>query len=346
LADSRLKSEGQVGLKEIARACNVSLMTVSRAFRENAVIKPATREMILKKAGELGYLPAIHKGRPTAPAENPSDQIQLIFGNFSGNMYYFHMRLLTALEQQFAENGYECIIRTCNGIYDIFVRLLERVRNDHSMHTVILGSFQVEQLEQLLLAAPGALLLDNHVRPAFQGKYTKLAFDNRRAAYLAVTHLVQCSRRRILLLTGPENHFFSREILMGYTDALADCQLEFDPRLVLNADFSASSAADVMRYVFSENIQFDAVFTNDEMATGVYRILHERNLSIPEMVSVCGCDDLPVGEQLYPELTTIALDYNELAACAVNHILSGKSSTVFPEIKLPPYLRIKKSTVF
>jgi DNA-binding LacI/PurR family transcriptional regulator len=82
------------------------------------------------------------------------------------------------------------------------------------------------------------------------------------------------------------------------------------------------------------------------MATGVYRILHERNLSIPEMVSVCGCDDLPVGEQLYPELTTIALDYNELAACAVNHILSGKSTTVFPEIKLPPVLRIKKSTVF
>ena len=80
------------------------------------------------------------------------------------------------------------------------------------------------------------------------------------------------------------------------------------------------------------------------MATGVYRLLQEEKIAIPDQVAVCGCDNLPVGAQLYPELSTITLDYNELAACAVRHILSGKSRTVFPEIKLPPVLLVKKST--
>ncbi len=339
-----MSNQPVTSIKDIAEACGVSLMTVSRAFRENAAIRPDTRARILKQAEILGYVHTSRKGRPAAAAENNMRQIQLVFGNSGGGMYYFHMRLLTALEQQLAEAGFECIIRTCNGNFDIFVRLLERVRNDRSMATVVLGSFSPEQLEQLLLAAPGALLLDNHVRPAFQGPYSSFAFDNRRAAYLAATHLARCERRKILLIAGPEKHFFSQELAAGYQDALADAQLEFDPARIVHADFSAGGAAQTLRLAIAEGVDFDAVFTNDEMATGVYRVLHECHRAIPNDVSVCGCDNLPIGEQLYPELTTIALDYNELAACAVRHILSGKSTTVFPEIKLPPTLCVKNSS--
>ena len=339
------ESSSIISIRNIAEACGVSLMTVSRAFRENSAIRPETRARILKQAELLGYVRTTRKGRPSVSG-NAMRQIQLILGNSGGNMYYFHMRLLTALEQQLAEAGFECIIRTCNGNFDIFVRLLERVRNDHSMATIVLGFFRPEQLEQLLLAAPGALLLDNHVRPAFQGPYSSFSFDNRRAAYLAVSHLTSCKRRKILLIAGPEKHFFSEELIAGYRDALADAQLEFKQERIVRADFSARGAAQTLRKAFASGIEFDSIFTNDEMATGVYRVLNEYHCQIPDDISVCGCDNLPIGEQLYPELTTIALDYNELAACAVRHILSGKSSTLFPEIKLPPVLRVKNSTRF
>ena len=82
------------------------------------------------------------------------------------------------------------------------------------------------------------------------------------------------------------------------------------------------------------------------MATGVYRVLQENRIRIPEDVSVCGCDDLPVGKQLYPELTSISLDYAELAASAADYLQNkGSALTVPVHVKLPPRLQKRKSTI-
>ena len=102
----------------------------------------------------------------------------------------------------------------------------------------------------------------------------------------------------------------------------------------------------IIEYLAEKQIPFDAVFTNDEMATGVYRVLNEMNLKIPEDVAVCGCDDLPVGKQLYPELTSISLDYGELARYALEHVTAGNGHlTNAVHVTLPPVLRPGRSTV-
>ena len=333
-----------IGLKEIASACNVSLMTVSRALREKSSIRQETRSFILKKAEEMGYFRYPRKGRPAAVQASIANQVQLIFGNAGGSMFSFQMCLLTAVEQQLASAGFECIMRTCDGDFASFVRLLESVRLDRSQATILLGYFCPEQLEQLLMAIPGALLLDNTVRSAYRGKVSSFSFDNRRAAYLGVDHLIQLGRKKILLVAGERENFFSSDLLAGYKEALADNKLEYDPQMVVYADFSASRAAEEVRKFIQKEIEFDAIFTNDEMATGVYHILQESKIAIPEQVAVCGCDNLPIGSLLYPKLSTIVLDYNELTACAVKHILSRKSSSDFIDIKLPPVLCVRNST--
>ena len=329
-------------IKDIAQACGVSLMTVSRALRENSPVKESTRKRILEEAERQGYTNTARQGRP-ASAEPPR-QVQLILGNINGSMYYFHMRLLTALEQQLAACGYECIIRTTNGSYNIFLRIIERIKRSRCAGTILFGSFEPEQLETLLLALPGALLLDNHVRESFSGAYSSFSFNNRKAAYLAVKHLISRERKRVALVTGPKEHFFTREMCMGYQEALSEAGIKFDPALIIHTDFLAAGAADGLRSLLSQHIDFDGVATNDEMATGVYRVLQERHLRIPDDVAICGCDNLPIGEQLYPELTTIILDYQDLASAAIKHIISGKSKQVRQKILLEPQLLIKSST--
>lgn len=329
-------------IKDIAEVCGVSLMTVSRALRENSPVKAETRKKILAAAERLGYANIPRQGR--LPLGEPLRQVQLILGNISGSMYYFHMRLLTALEQKLAENGFECIIRTTNGSYPIFVRLVERIKRSRCAGTILFGSFEPRQLEDLILSLPGSLILDNHVHESFQGKYSSFSFDNRKAAFLAADHLIGRGRRRIALVTGPADHFFTQETLAGYKDALRKAKIPFDGELVLNTDFLAKDAAAKLRTAIGKGIVFDSVAANDEMATGVYKVLQEKKLRIPEDVAVCGCDDLPIGEQLYPELTTISLDYQMLASKAISHILSGESRSSFLREKLEPVLTVKRST--
>lgn len=329
-------------IKDIAQACGVSLMTVSRALREKSPVKPVTRKRILEEAERQGYTNVARQGRPAST--EPPRQVQLILGNINGSMYYFHMRLLTALEQKLAACGYECIIRTTNGSYNIFLRLIERIKRSRCAGTILFGSFDPDQLEHLLSTLPGALLLDNYIGESFKGNYSSFSFDNRKAACLAVEHLIRRGRKRIALVTGPEDHFFTQEMISGYKEALSEGGLPFREELIVNTDFLAAGAAGKMRELIAEKILFDGIATNDEMATGIYRVLQENGLKIPQDIAICGCDNLPIGEQLYPELTTIVLDYQELASAAIGHILSGKHKQVPLKIQLAPELLIKSST--
>ena len=331
-------------LKDVARECGVSVMTASRAFRESSSILPETREKILAAAERMGYRYTQRRGRSASGESANLRQVQLIFGNASNRMYYFHMRLLASLEQHLAQSGLECLIRTCNGNYPVFIRMLDRVRSDLSVGTFILGSFVQDQLETLLDVIPHAILLDNQAKKTISRKFAAISFDNRNAAALALEHLYERGRRKILLICGPEDHFFSRELIHGYRDAHNALDLSLDESRIRYTDFSASGAAAVMRQVLEERLDFDAVFTNDEMATGVYRVLYEKNMKVPDDIAVCGCDDLPVGAQLYPSLTTISLNYGDMAGCAVQTLLNMRRTPVFPEIRLPVELCPRSST--
>ena len=118
----------------------------------------------------------------------------------------------------------------------------------------------------------------------------------------------------------------------------------FDKNMILHADFTATGAAQIMEEFLQKNIPFDAVFSNDEMALGVHRTLLSKNISIPSDVSLAGCDNLPLGQMLYPALSTVDLDYGVLADEAIKFIL--QSEKVFKPCRrlIQPRLLIREST--
>ncbi len=340
-----MKTKPQKNIAAIARECGVSAMTVSRALRGDTKVKEETRRRVVDVAEQVGYIRAPRLGRPSNGDKKETLRFQLIAGTIGRNMAIFHSQLLTTIEQQLAKNGYECVVRTCNGDYQQFIRLLENVRSSDAEGTMIVGSFDAEKLAALLQASPEAILLDD---PGISGvePHHALVFDNVEAARIGVGHLLAQDRRRILLLSGTTGHFFSRDIEHGYRDALARHGLEVDEKLIVNSDFTSDSACAEVSRLLDEKQQFDAVFTNDEMASGVYRALLARNLRIPDDVAVCGCDGLPVGEHLFPRLTTVFLDYEELGRSAIDYLLKGYNlNRTILKIQLIPRLLIRESTI-
>lgn len=89
----------------------------------------------------------------------------------------------------------------------------------------------------------------------------------------------------------------------------------------------------------------DTIFTNDEMATGVLRALHERGRRVPADVAVAGCDGLPIGLQTIPQLTTVALDYEQMGQTAVDRLFTRPDGNrpVF-RVRLVPALVVREST--
>ena len=337
-----MKEKHNITLGMIADACHVSTMTVSRALRENSPVRAETRELVRRTAERLGYIRSSRQGRPLLAAAERR-QVQLILGSGGGELSYFHLRLLIALDKELSSQGFECLIRCADGEWAAFMRLLERVKRDPSS-AVILGIFPSDRLKAILAAADGAVLVDNRVPESFGASCSDFSFDDRLAGYLGADHLCRQGRKRLLVLAGPEGNSFFDEFCRGAADAIAAHGADAEPPLQLRTGFSAADAAEALRGALDRGETFDALLTTDEMATGVYRVFHERGIRIPDDVAVCGCDDLPVGGQLYPELTTISLDCRELASCVAAHLVSGRNRTLFVRTKLPPKLRVRSSS--
>ena len=113
---------------------------------------------------------------------------------------------------------------------------------------------------------------------------------------------------------------------------------------IIRTDYTAAVAEKVMLEYLKSGNRFDSVFTTDEIAQGVYRAMLSSGLRIPEDAAVCGCDDLPSGAVLYPSLTTISLDYEELAGKAVEFVLQRGKTGIPERVRLQPRLIVREST--
>src|SRR3981081_761197 len=65
-----------------------------------------------------------------------------------------------------------------------------------------------------------------------------------------------------------------------------------------------------------------AIFAgNDAQATGVYQALYERNIRVPDAMSVVGFDDVMYTAQMSPPLTTVHQPLVEMGRMAANILL-------------------------
>lgn len=329
-------------LRQVADVCGVTVMTVNRALRPGSSVAPETRARVLEAVERLGYHPRPNLGRPRLPAA-ARRSVELILGDHRNSS--FSQALLATISQELAERDRDCVLRATTGDFKAFLALCEMMRADRELPTLILGYLPPRQLEVVLEVRPKAILVDHTGDPEISIPCHSIGFDNIEAARLITDHLLAIGRRRILLLNGPAGHYFSREAILGYQQALMARQVPFESRLVVETDFGMQQAADAIDAALAAGVAFDAVVGNDDMAlVAIARLVHHGK-RVPEDVSVAGIDGMPVGAFLLPALTTARLDHAELgrlaAACACDE---DELPSAPLRRRLLPQLLIRNST--
>jgi DNA-binding LacI/PurR family transcriptional regulator len=342
---SKHKPKRLNNLSDIAARCGVASMTVSRALRGDSRVAEKTRLKILKAAQDVGYQIKAKHGRPRRASVRVRPCIDVLIGTSTSRKSWYYSSLLVSLEQELGRHQHDCIIRSCDNSYNDFLRVCEILREQQTKHLLVVGYFTADQIDVITDIVPEVLLVDHPGHSSIKNAYETVGFDNVEAARLGVRHLRESGRKKILLIKGFADHYFSREIEQGYAQAMADTGSELDQSYIVEADFTATQAGQVVSECVEAGLEFDGVFTNDEMATGVLQALKSLGKKVPQDVAVCGCDGLPICEQLTPSLTTLHLDYKELARVAVNHFFSEKTErSMLCKIKLVPQLIVREST--
>ena len=164
----------------------------------------------------------------------------------------------------------------------------------------------------------------------------------------ATQHLAEIGHRRIATITGRLSLLCSRARLDGYRAALARAGIPADPALIQSGDFTFESALAAAASLLRLADPPTAIFAgSDIQALGVYEAARQRNLRIPDDLSVVGFDDLPTSSWVSPPLTTVSQPLAQMAAMATRTLialLDGRVNAASTRVELTTSLVVRAST--
>lgn len=119
--------------------------------------------------------------------------------------------------------------------------------------------------------------------------------DHKQTSFNAVAELINAGHQEIAFLTGSMDSPTSVERLAGYKDALSQHGIALNEKLIANGKWTPASGAEGVETLLERGAKFSAlVASNDDMAIGAIKALHERGVAVPEQVSVIGFDDIAI----------------------------------------------------
>jgi len=181
---------------------------------------------------------------------------------------------------------------------------------------------------------------------------TNIVVNHRRAAHLALAHLVELGHRKIAFIKGQD---FSSDTAVRWKsnlEAAAKLEIRVSPKLTAQLeedDPSPQVGYKVTRKLIKSREPFTAIVAfNDVSALGAIRALFEAGLRVPEDVSVVGFDDIQSAAFQHPGLTTIRQPLREMgrtsAEVVLRRIRHPHEDNRAPEIVVEAELVIREST--
>ncbi len=177
--------------------------------------------------------------------------------------------------------------------------------------------------------------------------FPSITVDNAAGGRLAFRHLVERGRRRIAFLRGPKNNPEAEARFEVYKRMLVESHLPLDLDLVTEGEFDAASGRRAIATLLDErHAAFDAVMgANDLLALGAMNALLERNVAIPQRVSIIGFDDIEAARFATAPLTTVRQPLAAMGRAALESVLQQLSTPgVVSNQTLPAELVVREST--
>ena len=171
--------------------------------------------------------------------------------------------------------------------------------------------------------------------------------DNRRAAAIAVRHLVSLGHRDIALIGEDDHqrHFSVPQFRRcGWLDALTEAGIAPHPELEVPGNFTVAGGYCAMTQLLACTPPPTAVFAmSDEMAMGAIKAVRDHGLDVPGDVSVVGFDDHDLAHIM--DLTTVrqpVIDSGARAATLLIEAIGGHPGA--PHDIRPTELIVRAST--
>lgn len=329
----------RVKIDDVARLAGVSTATVSRVINGTGTVSDRTAEKVYQAIGDLKF---VAHGSARGLAGSKTNTIGLVL---PGITTFFFTALIQGINDCIYEQDHSLLMYSDPTPTSVAtgkpLPLGEHNTDGLIVFTDFLDDYSIQYLYERDL--PVVML---HRSPPAGLDIPVVMFENRQGAYDVVTHLIEIGRKRIVYLKGPEGNEDSRQREMGYRQALLDARIGVDKSLIGRGGFAGNMAANAIRQMILDGVEFDAVFAGDDnSAVGVMEVLRERGLKIPDDVALAGFNDDYMSQYVTPSLTTVRAPIHQSgfeAAQKLLDLINGKQVEMYT--KLSTELVLREST--
>ena len=305
-----------VSMKEIAKKCNVSVASVSKALNGYSDISEETRKFILKTASEMGYLPN-SSARTLKTKRSYNLGVMFVDEAASGLTHDYFNHVLESFKRTAEERGYD-ITFTSGKISGQKLSYYEHCRY-RGVDGVVVAcvDFYADEVQELIRSDIPVVTID-HV---FDGNIAVVS-NNSQGMEDLVTYVYQQGHRRIAYIHG-DNTSVTRVRLASFHRTLQRMGVDTPDEYIKESPYrDADSAAKATGELLDlPNPPTCILYPDDYAAIGGINEIRERGLRIPEDISIAGYDGITIAKILDPKLTTLCQDTVAIGRIAAEKLI-------------------------
>jgi DNA-binding LacI/PurR family transcriptional regulator len=330
-----------VRLKDIAERVGVSIMTVSKALRDEPDVSAATKTRIKLVAQQMGYV-------PDSTAQGLRTRTTKLFGLIiSSTTNPIFARIVFAIEERAHELGYDVLLAHSQNIperEDACVRRFLSRRVDGLFISPVYRMEPEVRIYQELVARRTPVVLLGSPAPFCNG-FVSVQIEELAGSHAVTQHLLKLGHTRIAFLTGPTSAPWAHERFEGYRRALREAGADVDDRLVFQAGSTIEDGAKAALQFVNESCDATAIqAVNDLVAIGCANTLFSQGVRIPDDLSIAGFGNVLIAEHYRVPLTTVRQPKFRLGTAAVEAMLQLLRGQRPDPKRLPAELLARKST--
>lgn len=286
-------------MKDVAEEAGVSITTVSHVINNTRKVSEETKQKVIKAMNKLNYQPN-YVARSLRSKK--SNIIGLLISNISN---FFFTGVAKKVENILNQKGYNLIFG------DSDENLEKEIKQ--------INYFNGQMIDGLIMA-PTDYHYDYYNKHFKNSNYPVVIFDckpknykgdavlvdNVQGSYKAVERLIQKGHKKIGLIAGGLHLTTSRERIQGYKKALTDHGIDINNSYTKIGDCTSDENGYRLTKEIIEKTDVTALFViNDLMTIGTMKFLKEKNIKIPEQISIIGFDDFKWPSITNPPLSVV-----------------------------------------
>jgi LacI family transcriptional regulator len=331
-------------IREVAKRLGISITTVSRALDGYSDVAEDTRQLVVKTAQEMGYVP-----NPAARQlrRQRTDLIGYILpvpaSEFSDP---FFAEFITGLGDEATSHDFDLIVSSAAHDSTPERQRYERWVHSRKVEGVVLNRMRLHDWRVQYLAKTGLPFVSLE-RSHDTSDHPSVEVDGLAGFQKLVAYLVSVGHKRIAYIGGPLDLKIQADRFEGYKKGLETASIPFDPELVEEGDTTRGGGYQAAQRLLELNPLPTAITCiNDLTAIGVLHAASERGIKVGRDLAVAGFDGIAEGEHTSPPLTTLSQPLYDIARNLVKILVAMIRNQSLDErqVHVQPGLVIRQST--